>query len=123
MAEYDIDVKQGSTYQLLLTIKDPDDDPIDLTGYTFRGQIRTSTSDSTIQAAFSFNILTQSGGTLGQVEATLSATDTAGIELPENDRPTRKITKMIYDIESETGGGEVTRWLEGAANISPEVTK
>ncbi len=120
--DYDIDVKQGSTYQLLLTIKDDSAVAIDLTGYTFRGQIRTSTSDPTVQAAFSFNILTQSGATLGQVEATLSATDTAAISLPENDRPTRKITKMIYDIESEIGG-EVTRWLEGAANISPEVTK
>lgn len=122
MAEYDINVKQGATFELLLTIKDPSDNPIDLTGYTFRGQIRTSTSDPTIQATFTFALGVQSGGTLGQVTATLTAAATAAIEVPENDKPTRKITKMIYDIESEIGS-EVTRWLEGAAYISPEVTK
>jgi hypothetical protein len=122
MATYDIDVKQGSTYELLITIKDPNDTEIDLTGHTFRGQIRTSTSDSTIQAAFSFVLADQVTNT-GEVTATLSASATAAISLPENDKPTRKITKMIYDIESEDAGGIVTRWLEGDANISPEVTK
>lgn len=121
--EYDINVKQGATYALVLTIKDPNDDPIDLTGYEFRGQVRTSTSDPTVQANFEFEIQPQTGGTLGKVTATLTATETAGITLPENNRPTRKITTMIYDIESETVDGEVTRWLEGAALISPEVTR
>lgn len=120
--DYDISVNQGATYTLLITIKDPSDNPIDLTGYEFRGQIRTTTSDPTVQATFEFEILTQSGGTLGQVYATLSATETAGIELPEQSNSHRKITKMVYDIES-VNGTEVTRWLQGTANISPEVTR
>lgn len=121
--EYDIEVKQGATYRLLMTIKDNNGDEIDLTGYTFRGQIRDTTSSPTIQATFTFDVKTQSGGTLGQVEAILTAAATAGIVLPEVDKPHRKITTMVYDIESDNGGGEVVRWLQGKAEISPEVTK
>ncbi len=120
--EYDINVKQGSTYKIVLTLTDPDENPLDLTGYTFEGQVRTSTSDPTIQAPFTFEILTQTGLTLGQVVCTLTATATRGIKLPENDGSSRKLTKMIYDIEG-TNGDEVVRWLQGAAIISPEVTK
>lgn len=120
--DYDIDVKQGASYLLLMTIKDPALNPIDLTGLTFRGKIRATTSDPVVQANFTFNVLTQSGATLGQVQAILTPLATAGIIVPKATSAHRKITVMIYDIESDNGAGEVVRWLQGAANISPEVT-
>lgn len=120
--DYDITVKQGATFLLLMTIKDPALNPIDLTGLTFRGKIRATTSDPVVQANFTFVILTQSGATLGQVQASLTAVATAGIIVPKATSAHRKITTMIYDIESDNGAGEVVRWLQGAANISPEVT-
>lgn len=123
MEEHDIEVKQGATFTLLVTILDPDDNPIDLTGYTFRGQIRKNTSDPVVQANFSFEILAQTGPTLGQLYAILTADETAGIQVPEVDKPHRKITTMIYDIESDNGAGDVVRWLQGKADISPEVTR
>lgn len=123
MATLDISVKQGATYTLIMTVQDSVPASINLTGYTFRGQIRTSTSDITIQAPFSFVLGVQSGATLGTVTGTISAADTALIVLPANERYTRKITKMIYDIEMIEPGGNVVRILEGTVSVSPEVTK
>lgn len=118
---YDISVKQGSTFSMMLTIKDPTEVPIDLTGYIFRGQIRKTYSDPVVQAVFEFEIQDQITDQ-GKVLCTLTAQQSAGISVDETESYTRKITKMIYDIESEIGD-EVTRWLEGTANISPEVTR
>lgn len=123
MATHNITINQGSTYQLMITLTDSGGTAINLTGYTFRGQIRDSTSSDTIRASFSFTIQTQSGATLGQVLAYIPAADTANIPVDDNDSPTRKLKRMIYDIESVDGSGTVTRWLEGSAYISPEVTR
>jgi hypothetical protein len=120
--DYDITVYQGSTFKMMLTIKDPLDAPIDLTGYIFSGQIRKTYSSSVIEASFEFEVQTQSGATLGQVLCTITAEETAGINVSDACGQSRKITKMVYDIESQVGT-EVTRWLQGVANISPEVTK
>lgn len=122
MSTYNISINQGATYRLLITIKDPDENPIDLTGFTFRGMVRATTSDSKVQATFTFDVKDQVTNT-GQVEAILTADQTAGIELPKQTNPHRKITTMVYDIESENLAGEVIRWLEGSALVSPEVTR
>lgn len=121
--EYDITVYQGATFTLVLTITDdatPTPNPIDITGYTFRGQIRSTTSSDTVQADFSYSL---TDPTNGEVTLTITAAETAGISLPENCNPTHRTTRMVYDVESESPGGDVRRWLYGTANIIPEVTR
>jgi len=59
---------------------------------------------------------------VGKVTVTLTATQTAAIDAPAKGT-VRTLTTLVYDIETEDGLGFVTRWLQGQAKVSPEVTK
>jgi hypothetical protein len=120
--KYNIKVSQGATFSLGLTIKDASNVAINLTGYTFRGQIRKTVSSEEIEAAFTFQIQDQVTNT-GEVTCLISATATAAIDVTPSGNAERKISKMCYDIESESPTGVVVRWLEGIADVSPEATK
>jgi hypothetical protein len=122
-ADYDISIDQGASFSMFLTLKDQAGEKIDITEYTFRGKIKKDFNESSSQAIFSFNILNQSNeSTKGMVEVILSSQDTALIQT--NAKGTsRNIVKMVYDIESQSPSGFVTRWIQGLALISPEVTK
>lgn len=119
---HNILIEQGATFQLSLTMRDETGTAINLTGQSFRGWIKESFTDVAAIATFTCTLLDQSDpATVGKVVISLSATITEG--LPAQGKGTvRTITKMVYDIESEDGDGVVIRWLQGEANISPEVT-
>jgi hypothetical protein len=121
---YEMSIEQGAAFSLLLTITDSEAARVDLTGHTFRGQIRKTYSSTDIVVSFTFTLSDQtSGATRGQVTVSLTATQTAAITVDAASGQTRPETKYIYDIESETGAGVVTRWLQGLVKVSPEVTK
>jgi hypothetical protein len=122
-AVHDISIDQGASFSMYLTIKDESNEKIDLSGHVFRGKIKKDLSDITTQANFSFTILNQENeSTKGMVEVILTPEVTEQIQT--NARGTsRNVIKMIYDIESVSPSGFVTRWVQGLALISPEVTK
>ena len=119
--QYSMSISQGSDFLLAITIKDSSGTPIDLTGHSFRGQIRKTASDPLVLADFSFNILDQVSST-GRVDVILPSTDSSTIILETSKSAGRKITTFTYDIESEDSGN-VVRWLEGLVKMSPEVTR
>lgn len=122
-AEQDILIEQGASFSMFMTVRDESFQPIDITEYTFRGKIKKDFSDSAAQAEFTFVKLDQTQeASKGKVEIKLSSTQTAAIETNSKGL-SRTIVKMVYDIESQTPAGFVTRWLQGIAKISPEVTK
>lgn len=122
-ASYDIEILQGASFSMLLTIKDSLDAPIDLTGHVFSGQIRKTISDNVVQASFSFDLLDQSNVlTKGKVTVSLPATASSLIDLGNQNSIKKTIVEMPYDIESSLSGN-VTRWLEGSVRISPEITR
>jgi len=109
----DLEVKQGETFFRLLNIKDEFGAPIDLTGFTFFGQIRTSPL-AALFLDFSFNVLDQVNKK-GMVEMTI----------PSNASVKKKISvksNLVYDVEMNTGS-EVRRILQGAIIFDPEITK
>lgn len=120
-AQYEINIDQGANFLITLTVKDEVGAPIDLTGFTFRGKIKKSFSDSSSVVDFSFNLLNQVTDT-GKVEVSLTDVQTASIPAPAQG-VSRTLTKYVYDIESVSAGGFVRRWLEGDVLVSPEVTK
>jgi hypothetical protein len=121
---YDILIEQGATFEITLTLKDYNAIPINLTGLDFRGKIKKAFTDTVAVAEFDIVPLDQSiTENIGKVTVSLSATITAGLETSAKGT-VRTLTTMVYDIESEdTVSGFVTRWLQGEAKISPEVTK
>ena len=102
-------IEQGATFSKVLTIKDSDGLPINLTGKTFRSQLRRRPTDVTPAASFTMAVLNAANGT---VNWQLTATATAGIVAEPH----------YYDVEM-VEGAVVTRLMEGTAFVNFEVTK
>jgi uncharacterized membrane protein len=118
---YDIKIYQGATFSLGLTIEDDTGALVDLTGHTFRGQVRRTVSSAAVEAQFTFTIQDQIANR-GQVTCVIPSSTTAALVVDASSKAERKSTIMTYDIESESGG-VVVRWLQGLAEINPEATK
>ena len=111
---YDLEIKQGATLSLTATWKDSAGTAINLTNYTARMQVRaTYDSSSTILSLTSAAGITL-GGAAGTIAILVSAATTAALTAPFSG---------VYDLEVVSGGGEVTRLLEGTATVSPEVSR
>ena len=111
-AKYDFDLFQGATFTRTLTLKDNDDNPIDLTtgSPSFTGQIRTSYTSNTVEATFTITIV---DGVNGIISWNLSATDTATVPAQQ----------CVYDVEYTQADGDIVRILEGFVNVKPNVTR
>jgi hypothetical protein len=110
----DLFVEQGSTFSYTLTLNDDQGNPIDLTGYTARMQLRR-----TINAPDVLITLTTSNGRIaitpltGVIVLTIEAAATASLSFQS----------AVYDLEIESSGGIVTRIIQGKVSLSPEVTR
>jgi hypothetical protein len=88
---------------------------VNLGGYTARLNVReTYSSASAILTLTTENNGITLGGAAGTITLTASATTTAALTAPFSG---------VYDLELVSGGGVVTRLLEGVATVSPEVTR
>lgn len=115
---YNFEQEQGADFTALLTIKNAEGTVIDITGYTFRGQIRQKISDSTKLADFTFAIQDASAGT---VLVSLTAAQTSA--LPARGLIFSTLTDLVYDIEMINAENKVTRIMNGYFKVSPEVTR
>jgi hypothetical protein len=111
--QHDITIEQGTTFQMNL-VWEYDGDPIDLTGYTARMQVRrTHRSDSAL-----LTFTTENGAiTLGGAAGTIQIVGAASLT---DDVPSKP---CVYDLEMVSPGGIVTRLIEGTATVTPEVTR
>lgn len=108
-----IELKQGEDFYRLITIMSASNSPLDLTGFTFSGQIRAK-YNAELYLSFSFVILDQLTHK-GQVEMRLSRALSS----------LKKISTRLnyfYDVEMNDGTS-VTRILQGNVSIEPEVSK
>lgn len=109
-AKYDFDLYQGATFNRTLDIKDPDSNAVDITNYTFAGQIRTSVHSGDVEGTFTCTITNPS---LGRLVWTMSATDTMAVPAQQ----------CVYDLEMTQANGDVVRILEGFVNVKANVTR
>lgn len=106
---YNLSIEQGATFEQEIRYKDSTGNPIDLTGYTAKMQIRNA-KDNTLVIELS----TDNGKitiTENQLNIVISATETSAMSLKD----------MVYDLEI-TKDSIVTRLLQGNVVISKEVT-
>jgi hypothetical protein len=111
-------IDQGSTYELIISVVDANGAVVSLAGYSARGMIRKKRKDLAPTISFSCSIPTP---TSGQVRATLTAAQTAG--LTSGETKSDAASKYVYDFEVYKGDGTVYRIMEGSLIVSPEVTK
>ena len=107
----DLLMLQGATFTYQLTWT-ADDQPVDLTGFEARMQVRPNTRSDTVIIEFTDVDGITLGGEEGTILLSADADTTAG--LPSG--------KYVYDLELDSGG-EVTRLVEGSFTIDAEVTR
>lgn len=104
---------QGATWKLAMTYTDSAGDPINLSNYTARMQVRQSyTATQTVLSLTNGSGITL-GGTAGTIDLLIPATTTASIGAAQ----------YVYDLEIESASGEVTRVVQGTFSVTPEVTR
>lgn len=142
MAILNLDISQGSTFELLLLIKDVNKDPLDMTLYTggtagARGMIRKKYSDTLPIETFTISILNKTGVLAAMAVSQCHITDeeiaalepdTAGkcyLLIRLTAAETAALTKGVayYDVEIEDTYGFIFKPIQGTVTIEQEATK
>lgn len=110
--KYVMNVDQGSTWNVQATIA-TDGTPWNLTGYTARMKVRPTVESTTVTMSITDTDGIALGGAAGTVTLSRSATQTAALTAGS----------YVYDLELVSGGGVVTRILQGPFVVSAEVTR
>jgi hypothetical protein len=107
-----ITIEQGATFRLECTWL-VDDEPVNLTGYTARLQVRESHDSAEPMLDIDSDEEITLGGVLGTIVIVV------------DDEVTENLTagNWVYDLELESPAGAVDRLLEGRAAVTPEVTR
>jgi hypothetical protein len=106
----DIDIYQGTEFDLRLVLKDSAGAPFNLSGYSARGQIKRRFSDASGICPLT---VTPTSGFLasGYLDIFIAATGT--VNLP--------VMQALYDIQIYDNSSYVEQFVKGYANIYPEV--
>jgi hypothetical protein len=117
-ATQDFDVDQGSYWSQELLWKDENDDPVDLSNYSARMQLRRRVTSPTVLLSLDDGGLggITLGGLAGTILLELDADQTSSL-------PARQGKRFVYDLELVPAGGKVHRLLQGKFVVSPEVTR
>jgi hypothetical protein len=110
--KYNMICPQGATFAKQLTYA-IDGEPVDLTTYTARMQVREKHTSKTALV----NLTTENGGiALGDDEGTIN------LYITNENTTTIPAKDYVYDLEL-ISSGEVYRLLEGKFIVTPEVTR
>ena len=106
---YNFVLDQGATFTRQLTVKD-DGTVMNLTGYSVASKMRSTHDSGTVVGTFTCTVSNATGGV---ITMSMTSTTTGGIEEGI----------YVYDLEMTSGGGTVTRLMEGTVTVNPEVTR
>ena len=103
-----ITIDQGTTFSTTISLTDDNGEPINLTDYTGRSQMRKHyTSSNSHSFTVSFN--SEQGTVILEMTPTQTANLVAG--------------RYVYDVEVVSGANVVSRIIEGIVTVTPEVTR
>ncbi len=108
-ATQNLTIVRGDTDTIIVNLTSDGSTPINITGRTYRAQIRTEKDSGTIAASFTCTV---TNAALGQVTCVLSAVSSSGLTPGIN----------YWDFE-ETNAGVVTTILAGTVNVLADVTR
>jgi len=124
--KYSFTIEQGATLDFELAYKDSNNDPIDLTGYQGRMQIRPSIGSETVYITLSSSLDPDGTGLNFSGSSGLNppTSGTIGIYISANSSSLLDFGEAVYDLELATGSQYpvVTRLLEGAVKLDKNVT-
>lgn len=122
--KYSFRIEQGSTLDFELQYKDANQNPIDLTYYSGRMQIRSDVDSSTVIATLSSSLQPDGSGLnfSGSNGITPPTSGSIGIFMSAVSSSLLNFGNAVYDLEI-TSGSYVIRLLEGNLTLSKEVTR
>ena len=111
---YNLTIEQGIPFEQEFLVKNPDDSPKDLTGFTARMQFRTTHSSNNVAL---------SATTVNAKIVINPITSTCKIILSEADTTNLTYSQYVYDLELVDASNKPLRLIEGTVTIKPEVTR
>lgn len=117
-------IDQGTDFNLVIGIFGING-AIDITGYEFVGQMKTSTDpDAEIVAEFDFKIMNQYYN-MGLLNWSLSAETTTNILTSTSGslQKNRLTTPFVFDIKMKDTADIITRIVQGIVYVSPDATQ
>ena len=105
---HNITIEKGIDFELTFNLKDSSDAAINVTGYTFKAELRRKASTG-VAATFTSAITNASAG---QVKISMNATTTRGLP----------VGKLQYDLVSQDGSSNVKRYVTGTATVKDTIT-
>jgi len=128
--KYSFTIEQGSTVDFRIEYKDSNSNPIDLTDYQARMQIRSTKESTSLICNLSSSLDVDGTGlimTPASASLTLPKTSgSIGIYISAASSSLFSFSEAVYDLEIVSGSGSgqaVTRVLEGKIKLSKEVTR
>jgi hypothetical protein len=108
----DFEIGQGETFKIMIQLQNRSDSnvPLDISDYSFSGQVRENYTTDEIAATFTFEKINPP--TSGSLFVQLTASETSVL--------TQR--RYVYDIQF-TDGAAVRRILEGGFTVRPAVTR
>jgi|688.fasta_scaffold786987_2 hypothetical protein len=110
---YNFTLDQGSVWDLEIEYQDPDGDPINLTGFTARMQLRKDYNNATADLT-----LTTGGGGI----VITGATGTIDISVTAAQTETLDPAFYVYDLEL-ISGSNISRLIQGQITVAEQVTR
>jgi hypothetical protein len=121
---YSFTIEQGSTLNLELQYKDANGNPINLSDYSGRMQIRPSIASTTVYITLSSSLAADGTGLnfSGSNGATPPSSGSIGVYISAASSSLLTFDMGVYDLEIYSGS-YVNRILEGQIKLSKEVTR
>jgi hypothetical protein len=121
---YSFVIEQGATLNLELQYKDSNGNPIDLTDYNGRMQIRPSISSDTVYITLSSSLAADGTGLnfSGSNGTTPPTSGSIGVYISAISSSALTFEQAVYDLEISSGSF-VSRILEGQVKLSLNVTR
>ena len=129
--KYNFTIEQGATTDFEIVYKDSDGNPIDISGYTARMDLRATPGADTSYLTLSSSLgpcgtgLNMSGSGGLSASKPLSS-GSIGVYISHVSSSALSFTDAVYDLELVSGSGHcatVERLLEGSVSLFKEVTK
>lgn len=108
-AKQNLTMTRGDTESVILTMTSNGTTPVNITGRTYRAQIRATKDAGVIDATFSCSV---TNGAAGEVTCSLTPNQTSGLTVGTH----------YWDLE-ETNAGVVSTIVAGTVNVLADVTR
>jgi len=105
----DITCMKNDTFKLDMDWVDADSNPINLTNYTFKAQVRKKSTDAVMLTFENSDFTADANGNLLMVKASADMNIKAGV--------------YEYDLQSTHSDGTVSTWLGGLFVVQGDVTE